>query len=65
MTDSKRVESRDIKSPCIRHCCLNENDLCLGCYRSLEEILNWHSLTAAQKEHVITLCNERKPDYKV
>ena len=30
-----------VKSPCIRNCCLDENDICLGCFRSVEEITSW------------------------
>lgn len=30
-----------IKSPCVRNCCLNESDICLGCFRSLIEITQW------------------------
>jgi predicted Fe-S protein YdhL (DUF1289 family) len=37
MTDSKSK----VPSPCIRNCCLNEKDICLGCFRSLEEICGW------------------------
>ncbi len=29
------------QSPCIRNCCLNTDNICLGCFRSLEEILQW------------------------
>jgi predicted Fe-S protein YdhL (DUF1289 family) len=27
--------------PCVRNCCLNEANICLGCFRSLEEIVRW------------------------
>ncbi|MEO1926243.1 MAG: DUF1289 domain-containing protein, partial [Gammaproteobacteria bacterium] len=30
MTD----EVENIQSPCVRNCCLNEDDICLGCRRS-------------------------------
>jgi len=30
-----------IQSPCVRHCCLDDDDVCLGCFRSLEEIKTW------------------------
>ena len=31
----------NIASPCVRNCCLNDEDICLGCFRSLEEIKRW------------------------
>jgi predicted Fe-S protein YdhL (DUF1289 family) len=37
--------SQNELSPCIRHCCLDEKDICLGCRRTLDEILNWHQLS--------------------
>lgn len=40
MTD-KIAELESIESPCIGQCCLNDRDICLGCYRSLDEITNW------------------------
>lgn len=28
-------------SPCVRNCCLDDNDVCIGCGRTLEEIRTW------------------------
>ena len=44
----KRTKQAPIESPCVRNCCLNEEDICLGCYRSLEEILQWSKFSSAQ-----------------
>ena len=30
-----------VESPCIRNCCLDNNDICMGCFRSLTEITQW------------------------
>lgn len=30
-----------VRSPCVRNCCLGEDDVCLGCFRHLEEIKLW------------------------
>ena len=38
----KQSEGR-IQSPCVGNCCLDEGDVCLGCFRSLEEIKAWGS----------------------
>ncbi|MGZ9898136.1 DUF1289 domain-containing protein [Shewanella gaetbuli] len=53
-----------IASPCIRHCCLDENDVCLGCRRTLEEILAWHHMTDEQKMKIIKQLAERAPQGK-
>jgi hypothetical protein len=29
------------QSPCISNCCLDDDNTCLGCFRSLEEIKEW------------------------
>ena len=34
-----------IASPCIKNCCLDTNDICLGCFRSLIEITQWAQAT--------------------
>ncbi|MBQ0758002.1 MAG: DUF1289 domain-containing protein [Amphritea sp.] len=47
-------------SPCIRNCCLDENDICMGCHRSLEEILIWHKATDNKKNEILALCQRRQ-----
>jgi len=42
-------EYMSVASPCVRKCCLNEDDICLGCYRHLEEIKRWSAATDARK----------------
>jgi predicted Fe-S protein YdhL (DUF1289 family) len=29
------------QSPCVRNCCLDDDLVCVGCFRSLEEIKEW------------------------
>ncbi|WP_462171802.1 DUF1289 domain-containing protein [Pseudoalteromonas xiamenensis] len=47
-------------NPCIRHCCLDERNVCVGCYRTLAEILNWHESNAEQKQAIIERCEQRR-----
>ncbi|WP_445947107.1 DUF1289 domain-containing protein [Shewanella sp.] len=45
-------------SPCVRQCCLDAQDVCLGCHRTLDDILNWHRLSDTEKKqrmHALTL----------
>lgn len=30
-----------VKSPCVRNCSLDEQRICRGCYRHLDEIMTW------------------------
>ena len=50
-----------IESPCIRVCTLDRSgELCLGCFRTLDEIGAWASLTDAERERVIAVLPARK-----
>jgi predicted Fe-S protein YdhL (DUF1289 family) len=46
------------ESPCIRNCCLNDDDICLGCFRSLKEITQWGQ--ANSKKRIVILQNARQ-----
>lgn len=44
---------KKIKSPCQLICTMDEDKVCIGCYRSSEEIAAWDSFTEDQKQKVI------------
>ena len=44
--------------PCTRNCCLNDEDICLGCFRSLEEITFWGE--AVEQERIAILQNAKQ-----
>ena len=48
-----------VASPCVRNCCLDENDICLGCHRSLTEICAWASSTEDEKREILARCKAR------
>jgi predicted Fe-S protein YdhL (DUF1289 family) len=48
------------KSPCISVCALNESDVCVGCFRSGQEISKWGNLSADEKMEVLQRANERR-----
>lgn len=50
----------EIESPCIRNCCLDDDDICMGCFRSLEEIKQWYEASAEQKQAVLERAEQRK-----
>ena len=50
----------EIQSPCIRNCCLDDNDMCIGCFRMMDEILIWGQADDKQKREVLALCASRK-----
>ncbi len=42
-----------IDNPCIRNCCLDQADICLGCGRHVDEITGWHQATDAEKQQIL------------
>ena len=47
-------------SPCVRICCLDDNDVCLGCGRTLDEIRRWSEMSDAQKRLTVEQAAERQ-----
>jgi predicted Fe-S protein YdhL (DUF1289 family) len=45
-------------TPCIKVCEI-ENNLCKGCYRTLDEIAQWRHLNEEEKKQIISLCDRR------
>jgi predicted Fe-S protein YdhL (DUF1289 family) len=42
-----------IESPCVGRCGLNKNDICIGCWRSLEEIKVWAQADEEIKKEIL------------
>jgi hypothetical protein len=43
-----------VESPCNRSCTLDpETNICLGCFRTLEEIMGWSAYSPAQRATVL------------
>jgi predicted Fe-S protein YdhL (DUF1289 family) len=53
MSDVKKNVLGMVKSPCVAICALDENDMCIGCYRSGEEITQWGEMDNEQKRGVL------------
>tara|TARA_R110002049_G_scaffold309268_1_gene519533 strand:- start:48230 stop:48463 length:234 start_codon:yes stop_codon:yes gene_type:complete len=48
-----------VASPCIKRCALNLEGLCMGCFRSREEIGDWSCATAEQKLRIVQHAAQR------
>jgi len=53
-----------LKSPCVRNCCLNKEDICVGCFRHIDEIVGWKDLKEEDQERVLAQCDARKAALK-
>ena len=59
------VDSNDdihppVASPCVLTCQLNDDDMCIGCFRMITEIVGWPQLTEEGKMSVLHACRTRK-----
>lgn len=52
-----------INKPCIRQCCLNEEDICLGCFRTFDDMLGWNKATNEEKLKMLQMAGQRKKEY--
>ncbi|MBB1518356.1 DUF1289 domain-containing protein [Aquipseudomonas guryensis] len=55
--DPARVEA--VESPCRRQCCLDDHDECLGCGRTLAEILEWGKADGARRRQICQAAQQR------
>ena len=53
-------ETAPLASPCIRVCCLDDADICLGCFRTLEEIKGWLAADNMARTIVLKQCEHRR-----
>ena len=50
-----------MKTPCIKVCVMDlDTQRCRGCYRTLEEIGGWGSMTDAEREAIMAELPERR-----
>lgn len=53
-TSEPRPAPRSIATPCVKVCIVDgASSLCLGCYRTLEEIGGWAALTDDQRATIM------------
>ena len=58
---SRRLgEGEAASSPCIRQCCLDDADECVGCGRTLDEIKAWHVADAEGREAILRAAAARR-----
>ena len=49
-----------IENPCVRNCCLDGDDVCMGCFRTLDEILVWAASNDTQRQKILKLADQRR-----
>jgi predicted Fe-S protein YdhL (DUF1289 family) len=56
----KELIMNKVESPCIRNCCLNEDEVCVGCLRSLNEIIEWGEASDEEKKAILERIKHKK-----
>lgn len=49
-----------VPSPCVDICALNDDDVCIGCYRSGDEITTWGKMSNDEKKQTLQKVRERR-----
>ncbi|GGW66116.1 DUF1289 domain-containing protein [Alishewanella tabrizica] len=52
-----------IESPCVACCKLDEHKVCVGCYRHINEIVDWNRRSEAELAAIMQQVTERKQRY--
>lgn len=54
------TEQPTTPSPCIRNCCLDDYDVCLGCFRTMQEICAWSQASEETRKAILTNAEQRR-----
>lgn len=50
--------TKDVESPCIS-VCRYEDEVCVGCGRTVDEVVEWYNMTNEQKQEIINKLDEK------
>ena len=57
---SQNFTESAVESPCVRLCTLGHDNVCVGCFRSLEEICAWGTASADEQRAILKAVEERR-----
>ena len=50
------------QSPCVRNCCLDDDEVCIGCGRTLQEILGWRDASSDERARMLESARQRREE---
>ena len=50
--------TKEVESPCMS-ICRYEDEVCVGCGRTVDEVVGWYDMTDKQKQAVLTRLDEK------
>ena len=51
--------TKTVESPCIS-VCRYDNEVCVGCGRTVDEVVGWYDMTDEQKQQIINRLEKKK-----
>jgi len=48
------------QSPCVRNCCLDDDLICVGCFRTLDEIKEWGIVGDSRRDAIRQAAEQRR-----
>ncbi len=51
-----------LQSPCVRKCTLDDDDVCVGCFRNIEEICAWGGASNEQRQQILNQAAARRSE---
>ncbi|MBM6550488.1 DUF1289 domain-containing protein [Marinomonas ostreistagni] len=54
------AKQKAVRSPCINICELNDENVCIGCYRTGKEISRWGKMTRDEQLAVVEKAQQRE-----
>lgn len=54
------MSNENVPSPCVHICSLDENNVCIGCFRTGQEITDWGMMSSDEKKAVREACAQRE-----
>ena len=54
-----------VESPCVSICALDENDICIGCHRTSDEIMAWPRLDNEERRSVLVKVAQREEKVEI
>lgn len=58
-----KLSEPTVSSPCISQCSLNANHICIGCFRSIDEITSWARVDDKTKRQFLANIEHRQKSF--
>ena len=59
MSDQEAASEAPIESPCISVCQVDGDDVCIGCGRTIDEIVSWLSFSERERARAVSKAKQR------